>query len=157
MSILVHSRPYSLATVITNPSTVSNFGIQASASKPLVVIRAWIRPAQSALPTAAFARVRLIKKTAAPTYTSIAASTFINLDPSDADASFTAGHTASAEGTDGDFIEDGWHSNEGWDWDPTPEEYIMIPAGAANGLAIKHNVAPPSGAYAFGMTVHEIG
>lgn len=157
MTVQTPSRPYSLSTVITNPGAVSNLGIQASATKPLVVIRAWIRPAQAALPTAAFTRVRLVRKTAAPTYTSIAATTFVNLDPSDSDAAFTAGHTATAEGTDGDFIEDGYHTNVGWEWAPTPEEYIIVPAGTANGLAIKHNVAPSAGAYAFGFTVHELG
>lgn len=158
MGILVPSRPYTLYAQITNPGAVTNFGVQAAASRALVLIRAQIEVAQAAIPTAAGARVQLVRKTAAPTWgTAVAASTFLNRDPSDADASFTAGHTASANGTDGDFIERGWRTDVGFDWDPTPEEYILIPAGTANGIALKHTVAPPAGVYDFIFTVHEIG
>ena len=89
--------------------------------------------------------------------TAIAASTFLNHDPTDADASFTAGHTATVEGTDGRFIERGWRNDVEFVWEPTPEEYILVAAGVANGFAIKHSVAPPAGAYTFAFTVGEIG
>jgi len=156
--ILVPSRPYVVSTVITNPGAVTNLVVHAHASRPLVVIQAKITLAQATIPTAANARVRLVRKTAAGTYTSVAASTFINAAPGDADAGFTAGHTASAEGTDGDFLEEGWGSSTGWmwNWEPTPEAYIHVPVGVANGLAIKHNVAPPAGNYAFTMVCHEL-
>lgn len=159
MGIYVPSQPYTISTVITNPGAVTNLNLQAAATKPFAVIRAKITLAQATIPTAANARVRLVRKTAAPTVTSIAATTFIDQNPSDADASLTAGHTASAEGTDGDFIEEGWGTTTGWvwDWAPTPEEYWLIPAGTANGVGIKHNVAPPAGNYAFTFVVHEIG
>lgn len=157
MGILVPSHAYNVSQVITNPGAVTNLNIQASATKPLVVIRVLIELAQATIPTSANARVRLVRKTAAPTVTSIAASTFINSNPSDSDASFTAGHTATAEGTDGDFVERGWRSDIGFDWNPTPEEYIVVPAGTSNGFGIKHNVAPPAGNYAFTIVVHEIG
>jgi hypothetical protein len=158
MAVLVSSREYTVPIVITNPGAVTNLVVHAAATNPLVVIRAQISLAQATIPTAANARIRLIRKTAAGTYTSVAATTFMNLG-NDADASFTAGHTATAEGTDGDFIEYGWGSSTGWtfDWAPTPEEYIIVPAGTANGLALKSNVAPPAGNYAFSFTVHQIG
>jgi hypothetical protein len=159
MAVLVPARMYTVPIVITNPGAVSNLVVHSPATKPLVVVRAQISLAQATIPTAANARIRLIRKTAAGTYTSVAATTFLNHDPSDSDATFTAGHTASGEGTDGDFIEYGWGSSTGWtfDWAPTPEEYIVVPAGTANGLALKSNVAPPAGNYAFSFTVHEIG
>jgi hypothetical protein len=157
VAILVASRPYTVSVVITNPGAVTNLNLQAHATKPFVVIRASIELAQATIPTAANARVRLVRKTAAPTVTSIAATTFVNHDPTDPDAGFTAGHTASVEGTDGDFLERGWNSSQGFFWDPTPEEYIIIPAGTANGFGVKSNVAPPAGNYAFTLTVHEIG
>lgn len=116
-----------------------------------------IELAQATIPTSANARIRLVRKTAAPTVTSIAASTFMNHDPTDSDSGVTAGHTATAEGTDGDFVERGWRSDIGFDWNPTPEEYIVIPAGTANGFGLKSNVAPPAGNYAFTITFHEIG
>jgi len=157
MAVLVPARMYTVSQVITNPGAVTNLNLQANATKPFVVVRVLIELAQATIPTSANCRVRLVRKTAAPTVTSIAASTFLNHDPSDNDSGATAGHTATAEGTDGDFIERGWNSSFGFDWAPTPEEYIMIPAGTANGFGVKSNVAPPSGNYSFAITFHEIG
>lgn len=157
MAVLVPARMYTVSTVITNPGAVTNLNLQAAATKPFVVVRCLIELAQATIPTSANARIRLIRKTAAPTVTSIAASAFLNHDPTDSDASLTAGHTASGEGTDGDFVERGWRSDIGFDWAPTPEEYIVVPAGTANGFGLKSNVAPPAGNYAFTITVHEIG
>lgn len=158
MGILVPSQPFTISTVITNPGAVTNLNVQAAATKIFVVIRATIMLAQATIPTAAGCRVRLIRKTATPTgLTSIAASTFMNHNPSDNDASLTAGHTATGEGTDGDFVEKGWRSDIGFEWQATPEEYIVIPAGTANGFGLKSNVAPPAGVYEFTLVVHEIG
>src|ERR1044072_810817 len=109
---------YTVSTVITNPGAVTNLNIQANATKPFAVVRVMTELPQATTPTSASARVRLVRKTAAPTVTSIAASTFVNHDPTDADAGLTAGHTATAEGTDGDFIERGWNSSFGFDWAP---------------------------------------
>lgn len=158
MAVLIYSRPFVVSQVITNPGAVTNLVIHAAALKPVVLVRAKISLAQAAIPTAANARVRLVRKTAAGTYTSIAATAFVNLDAGP-DATFTAGHTASAEGTETDFMEEGWGSSTGWvwDWAPTPEEYWVIPAGVGNGVAIRSNVAPPAGNYAFTFTAHEIG
>jgi len=157
MAVLVPARMYTVSQVITNPGAVTNLNLQAHATKPFVVVRCLIELAQATIPTSANARLRLVCKTAAPTVTSIAASTFLNHNPTDSDAGLTAGHTASAEGTDGDFIERGWRSDIGFDWAPTPEEYIVVPAGTANGFGLKSNVAPPAGDYAFTITFHEIG
>lgn len=158
-SLVVPANVVDVAVTITNPGAVSNIGVQAAATKPLVIIRAFIELAQAAIPTGAHARVKLVRKTAAATYTAIAASTFLNHDPTEPDASFSAGHTASVEGTDGDSIERGWGERTGWvfDWNATPEEYIVVPAGTANGFALKHTVAPPAGVYSFVLTVGELG
>lgn len=157
MSVLVPARMYTVSQVVTNPGAVTNLNLQANATKPFVVVRVLIELAQATIPTSANARVRLVRKTAAPTVTSIAASTFLNHDPTDSDSGVTAGHTATAEGTDGDFVERGWRSDIGFDWAPTPEEYIVIGGGTANGFGVKHNVAPPAGNYSFTITFHEIG
>lgn len=157
MAATVYGRHYTVSQVITNPGAVTNLVVHAAATKPLVVVKASIELAQATLPTDANARVRLVRKTAAGTYTAIAATTFLNHDPSDTDAAFTAGHTATAEGTDGRFIERGWNIRAGFEWLPVPEEYIIIPAGVANGFALKSNVAPPAGAYAFNLLCVELG
>jgi hypothetical protein len=159
VSVLSPSNPYTVSSVITNPGAVTNLVVHAAATKPLAIVRAKITLAQATIPTAANARVRLGLKTAAGTYTAITQTTFVKGNPSDPTAGFTAGFTATAEGTDGNFFEEGWGSATGWiyDWNPTPEEYILVPAGVANGFFIKHNVAPPAGNYAFTLVVHEIG
>lgn len=157
--LVVPANRADIPVVITNPGAVTNLNVQAAATKPLVIIRVKITLAQATIPTAANARVRLVRKTAAPTVTAIAATSFLAKDPTEPDLSCTAGHTATVEGTDGDFLEEGWGSSTGWlfDWQPTPEEYIIVPAGTANGFGIKHNVAPPAGNYAFTLTVGELG
>lgn len=157
MAVTSFARHYTVSQTITNPGAVTNLVLHSAATKPFVVIRCVIEPAQAALVTEAGAVVRLVRKTAAGTYTSIAASTFMNHDPTDADAALTAGHTATAEGTDGDFVSRGWNSKVGFEWLPTPEEYVVVPAGVANGFALKSNVAPPAGIYNFLVTVAEIG
>lgn len=159
MTVLVHSRAFTVTQVVTNPGAVTNLNIQSAATKPLVVVRATISLAQATVPAAANARVDLCRFTAAPTVTAILASTFVNHDPTDADATFTAGHTASVAGTVTDSVSYGWGSTTGWlfDWAPTPEEYIVIPAGVANGFGLRHTTAPPAGVYSFTITAHEIG
>jgi hypothetical protein len=158
-SLLISANVVDVPITITNPGAVTNLVVHSAATKPLVIIRARIELAQASVPADAHARVKLVKKTVAGTYTSIAATAFQNRDPNEPDPSFTAGHTASGEGTDGDGVEYGWGARTGWtfDWAPTPEEYIIIAAGTANGFAMKHTVAPPAGVYTFSMTVGEIG
>lgn len=156
MAINIFGGHYTLAVAITNPGAVTNLVVHAAAAKPFALIAAAIEPAQAALVTEAGAVGRIVRKTVAGTYTAIAASTWMNHD-NGVDSALTGGHTASAEGTDTDLIPFGWNSKAGWYWTPTPEEYIVCPAGTANGLAIKHATAPPNGVYVFRMTVVELG
>lgn len=149
---------YTVSVLITNPGAVANLGVQSHATRMMVIIYAAVEPAQAALVTEAGAALQLARRTAAPTTsTAIAATTFMNHDGGGSDAGFTAGHTASAQGTTGDVVARGWNSKVGFEWRPTPEEYITVPAGTANGFAIIHTVAPPAGVYAFTMTVVEVG
>lgn len=159
MAVLALGSHYTVSIAITNPGAVTNLAIMAHATRPFVLIRAKITLAQATIPAAANAAVELVRFTAAPTVTSIAASTFINHDQNGADAGFTAGHTASVAGTVGDTYLEGWGSSTGWlyDWPPTPEEYILVAAGTANGIGIRHTTAPPAGVYRFLMTAVEIG
>jgi hypothetical protein len=156
MSLQIRTRGYEVTAAITNPGAVTNLQITAHTNRSLAMTYLTIEPAQAALVTDAGARVRIGYKTATATgLTSIAATTFLALQQSDADAGFTAGHTATGEGTDGDFFERGWRSVEGFEWFPTPEKYITV-AGAGI-IMVKHNVAPPAGVYIFNATLHEVG
>lgn len=156
MALTVYGEHYEVSVLITNPGAVTNLVIHAAATKPVVLIYAAVEPAQATLVTEAGAVIRLVRKTAAGTYTAIAATTFLNLD-NGIDATFTAGHTATAEGTETDGTSRGWNSKVGFEWRPTPEEYILVPAGVANGIALKSVTAPPAGVYAFTMRAVELG
>jgi hypothetical protein len=107
VAITVFGRHYTVPALITNPGAVTNLVLHAAATKPFVVVRCSIEPAQAALVTEAGAVVRMTRKTAAGTYTSIAASTFLNHDPTDSDAAMTAGHTADPGGVHRDSSGDG--------------------------------------------------
>lgn len=156
MSLQIRSRGYVIPVVITNPGAVTNVQLTAQTNRSMAVTRVEIEPAQAALVTDAGARVRIGYKAATATgLTSVAATTFLALQQSDSDSGITVGHTATAEGTDGDFFEKGWRSVEGLDWFPTPEEYISVPGAGI--VMIKHNIAPPAGVYAFKITAHEVG
>jgi hypothetical protein len=149
---------YTVSTLITNPAvSVGNLGVHCHATRPLWIIYISINPAQAALVTDAGCAVQLARKTTAAAGTAITAATFMNHDGGGSDAGFTAYHTATTQGTTGDVIADGYNSRVGFEWRPTPEEYISIPAGVANGFAIIHTVAPPTGIYAFKMTCVEVG
>lgn len=157
MAINIFGGHYTISQIITNPAVnISHLHVAASAAKPFALINAAIEPAQSALVTEAGAVIQIVRKTTAPTVTSIAASTWLNHD-NGADSVLTAGHTATVEGTAADLISFGWNTKAGWYWNPTPEEYIVCPSGTANGLSLKSNVAPSAGAYVFRMTVVELG
>lgn len=156
MSLSIRSRGYKIPVAITNPGAVTNLQLTAQTNRSMAITRVKVKPAQAALVTDAGARIRVGYKSATATgLTSIAATTFVALQQSDADSGITAGHTATGEGTDGDFWEDGWRSVEGFDWFPTPEEYMSLPGAGI--FMVKHNIAPPAGVYVFEVTAHEIG
>jgi hypothetical protein len=157
LAVTIYGGHYTVSIAITNPGAVTNLQVVAAALKPFAVIRAGIEPAQAALVTEAGAVIRIARKTAVATgTTAIAATLFLNHD-NGADAGFTAGHTATGEGTETDVISYGWNSKAGWDWFPTPEEYIVCPAAVTNAIALRSNVAPPAGIYVFRMTCVELG
>lgn len=156
MSVQVRTRGYWIPVVITNPGAVTNVQVTAAGTRSMVITAAKITPAQAAIVSDAGARVRLGYKTATATgLTSVAATSFLTLQQSDADSGVTAGHTATGEGTDGDFIEEGYYAREGLNWFPTPDEYMSVPGAGI--FMVKHNVAPPAGNYAFKILVHEVG
>jgi hypothetical protein len=157
MAIMAFGSHYTVSGLITNPGTVANIGVQSHATRAMFIIYASIEPAQAALVTDAGAALQLARKTTAASGTAIAASTFMNHDGGGSDAGFTAYHTATTQGTTGDVIPKGWNSRVGFEWRPSPEEYISVQAGVANGFAIIHTVAPPAGVYAFSLTVVEVG
>jgi hypothetical protein len=149
---------YTVSALVTSPAVnVANFGIQAHATRPLAVVYASIEPAQAALVTDAGCALQLARKTVAASGTAILAANYLNHDAGGADAGFTAYHTATTQGTTTDVLARGWSARFGFEWRPTPEEYISVQAGTANGFAIIHTVAPPAGVYAFTLTVVEVG
>lgn len=117
--------------------------IKAGAATPLEILRAHI--SQGLSETSTEERIQILRKTAAATVTSFTPLKFDSNDRAADAAGGTAatGHTATAEGTDGDvLIDEGFNILSGWTWIPTPEERIFVPAAGI--IALKFPVAPAS-------------
>lgn len=114
--------------------------IVAGSAGIIKIHRAWV--AQSSTTTSAQKRIQLLRKTAAATVTS---TTPLLFDPGDAAAdaiggAALTGHTATAEGTDGNvLIDDVFNVLSGWLYLPTPEERPIV--GPSGIIALKFPAA----------------
>ena len=160
MSINAAGNVYTFSRSFTNPGAVTLLQIAANAARPLVPLRAWV--SQHASVTSTQVAAELVRKTAAATVTAAVAADFKKHLPTQ-DANCTvqlgtalSGHTATAEGTDGDdFNAEGWNILNGWLYLPVPEERIVVPGGGIVGLKLL--VAPPAATYRAGITFVEVG
>ena len=143
---------YTVRQTGTIATAITIIQVIASATKPLVLVRAWVEESASA--TAAQAAVEIVRKSAAGTST--AAVTPVPQRPSQGTASFTAGHIGTAEGTVTDtIIQEGFNVVNGWLYLPTPDEQIVVPSAGI--LAVRFAAAPATQTWRYGMTVVEIG
>jgi hypothetical protein len=160
MSISVLGNTYTVRRTFTNPGAITLLQVAANAARPVVPLRAWV--SQHAGTASTQIAAGLVKKTAAATVTAATAADFEKHLGVAANATFQlgtalSGHTATAEGTDGDvFNDEGLNVvGGGWVYLPLPEERVCIPAGGIFGL--KLFVAPPAGTYRAGLVLLEIG
>ena len=104
--------------------------IKAGSATPLEILRVWLE--NGSVEVDDTMEVQLLRKLAGATVTSF---TPILFEPSDQAAkavggTSATGHTATAEGTDGDIlIREGASILAGYTWLPTPEERILVPPG----------------------------
>jgi hypothetical protein len=116
--------------------------VKAGAAAAIEILSA--RIFQVTKTTSEMLNVQLLRKSAAATVTSF---TPLKMDPNDptsnaAGGTAATGVNATAEGTDGDILDEGmWNVLNGeWTYVPVPEDRIWVPAGAI--VALKLATAP---------------
>ncbi len=104
--------------------------IQIKAASALEILRMSIT--QTSTETSDTAEAQILRKTVAATVTSFTPLLWATNDQAAKAVGGTAatGHTASAEGTDGDIlVAEGFNVLAGWTWLPTPEERMSLESG----------------------------
>lgn len=123
--------------------------INPGATQSIAILRCWV--SQSANATSAQQRVQLVTQVSAfPTLVSTTPAKTSLIDPisvivgGTAGAAGTAGTNASAEGAGAKtvILNDAFNVLNGWLWVPTPNEVIVMNAGAASGFGLYFPVAP---------------
>jgi hypothetical protein len=144
--------PYKITLTATWSTAITVLQARAHATRPLVVVRAWL---ESAATVTASATIQLLRQTTAGTMTTLSPGP-LPMRPNVPTAGMTAGHTATAEPTASDIlVTESFNVVNGWLWLPTPDEQIVIPA--AGFLGMKFSVAPASQTWVVGMNLVEIG
>ena len=143
-------REYVARNSAIHAAAITILQLTAPAATSFDVVRAWVT--QSASTTSAQAVVQLNRKSAAATVTAL---TPVRLNTGDPVSVVTAGHTATAEGTDTDIlIREGFNVLSGWLYLPVPEERITVRPGET--LALKFPTAPASHTWEYGITYIEV-
>jgi hypothetical protein len=128
------------ATAFTTGVTLIQ--VKAGSAAPVEILECGI--SQITKTTAEIWRVAALRKTGAATVTSFTPLKMESTQPAALAVGGTAatGHTASAEGTDGDILhEDHWNIMGGsWLWLPIPEERIWVPPAGI--FALKNFTTP---------------
>jgi len=155
-----NANTYTIHKSATISTAITIMQLQASATKPFEILRAWCT--QSSSTATNQISIALLRKNAAATVTAAVSADIGSSNPSNATTCGLqlgiagTGYNASVEGTDGVYLDDwGFNVLTGWLWLPVPEERTMV---AANGvIALKFTTAPASGTFRFGMTINELG
>lgn len=139
--------------------------VNPGASRSLAFLKAWA--GQSVNATSAQQRIQLnTQVTAFPTLTSTAPVPHTLSDPASvitggtAGAAGTSGTNASAEGAGAKtiIINEAFNVLNGFLWQPTPKDIIVLNASAASGFGLHVPVAiTPAGAWSWGVTFEQLG
>lgn len=151
------AREYVFTHVFTNPGAITLLQFVPAAAIPVRVLQASVT--QSSSTTSTQIEAKLLRKTAAATVTAAVANTDIRrLDPGDAATSAQlgtalSGYLATAEGTDGEILDDqGTNILNGYYFEPQPERAPTVPGSGI--VAIKLG-ASFTGTLIAQMTVQE--
>lgn len=138
--------------------------INPGATASIEILRAWV--SQSANATSAQQRVNLV--TQASAFPTLVSATPAKVKLSDAasqitggtvGAAGTCGVNASAEGAGSKtlLLPDAFNVLSGWLWVPTPEERIVMNAGASEGFGLHFPAAPATlTGWSFGIVFREL-
>jgi hypothetical protein len=162
------AREYTLGAAnqtVLGATTLLFLNPKAGPSPAIEIIRLWC--GQSANATSAQQRIQVVTQvTAFPTLVGATPQTLKRGDPVSAIVSGTAGAAgtcgvnASAEGagTKSVIWDDTFNVLNGWLWVPTPNETIILQAGATSGLGLWFPTAPTSlSGWTFGCNFRELG
>lgn len=156
-----HGHVYTLQEKINTGAAITLLQLLAGATTPFELLSA--RITQSSSTTSEQIEAQIVRKSAAATVTAavIGTNLFKNRpgDPNPDLQLGTAatGHTATAEGTDGDEPgSGGFNILNGWLWEPIPKGRLIV--RAAGIIGVKFAVAPTSAQdYHVEMVIEELG
>lgn len=157
---MAYGHKYRVRHRATVSTAITILQVKAGATAPFEVLRAWCNQDSSA--TSAVVRVQLLRKSGAATVTTGVVGTHVfKLSEGDPTPSLSLGTSATgvigtAEGTDGDVLDDaGFNNLAGWEWVRTYDGHIIVPAAGI--IALKFGTAPASHSFDFGMDIRELG
>jgi hypothetical protein len=154
----------SVGGITPTPAACTLVFVNPGATRSLAFLKAWA--GQSVNANSAQQRIQLnTQVTAFPTLTSTAPVPHTLSDP----ASVITGGTAGAAGTSGtnatveggtktSIVNDTFNVLNGFLWQPTPKDIIVLNASAASGFGLHVPVAiTPAGAWSWGVTFEQQG
>jgi hypothetical protein len=154
-----HGDRYVAQKQITVSTAISVLQLAAGATTPFKIIEAWCT--QDSSTTSAQEEISFVRKTAAATVTALVVGTdLLKLHPDfpTPDLQLGAalsGHTATAEGTDGDVVyTEAFNVLAGWKYQPIPDSRIIV--DSAGIIALKFLAAPASHDFHFGIVIEEL-
>ena len=156
-----HGHVYTLQEKITTGAAISLLQLKAGATTPFLILGA--RITQSSTVTSEQIEAQIFRKTVAATVTAAVLGTHLfKHRPGDPNPDLqlgtaATGHTATAEGTDGDELKsDGFNVLNGNWREPIPEGRLLV--RAAGLVAVKFAVAPTSSQdYHVEVVIMELG
>lgn len=141
---------YTVNIEATQSTLITALQLTAGSGRPLYIVRWSIT--QRSLTSSQMLAINLLRKSGAATVTSV---TPAAMSPNFPSTAATAGHSASAEGTDSTIIDRrAFNTLAGIEVLYTPDEMPVV--GSAGILAWKWVAAPPSATYVFSVTYGEI-
>jgi hypothetical protein len=154
----------SVGGITPTPAACTLAFVNPGTSRSLAFLKAWA--GQSVNATSAQQRIQLnTQVTAFPTLTSTAPVPHTLSDPASvitggtAGAAGTSGTNATAEGgTKTIIVHDTFNVLNGFLWQPTPKDIIVLNASASSGFGLHVPVAVnPPGAWSWGITFEQLG
>jgi hypothetical protein len=147
--------------VATVSTAITVLQLKASATAGFEILRWWVN--QKGSVTSVQESIQLVVKSAAATVTTAVAGTHVfktqgSGAPTTSLQLGTAatGVIASAEGTDGDILDEmGFNVLSGYEWNRTHEGHLVVPAGAFGNF--RPTMMPASQSWRFGMDIKELG
>lgn len=150
---------YTLRKEIVIATAITALQLKAGANHGFEILEASVT--QRLSETSVQEAISLLRKTVAATVTAaIIGTDLFKHDPNAPNPELSlgtaaTGHTATAEGTDGDeIVRDGFNVLNGWSYQPVPSARVSLDPDAIIGLTFKA-VAPSSQTWLFSITIQE--